>query len=88
MTYYSCPVCDFAGLDAKPYEVWSPPASIHLTPPYRHQLGRPSYGVCLRCGFEFGNDDDAGMAEPLSFEQHRAEWEAEGPPRHDDKGAS
>jgi hypothetical protein len=56
-------------------------------PPYRHQLGRPSYGVCLRCGFEFGNNDDPGMAEPLSFEQYRAEWEAEGRPWLDEERA-
>jgi hypothetical protein len=79
MTYYACPVCDFVGLDTKPYEVWPPPG-VELRPPYRHQLGRPSYEVCLRCGFEFGNDDDPGTAAPLSFVEYRAEWLAEGRP--------
>ena len=46
-------------------------------------LGRPSYEVCPRCGFEFGNDDNPGTAPPASFEQYRREWEAEGRPWFD-----
>jgi hypothetical protein len=80
ITYYACPACDFAGLDAKPYEEWPLQAGVDLVPPYRHQLGRPSYGVCLRCGFEFGNNDDPGTAAPSSFEEYRSEWQAEGAP--------
>jgi hypothetical protein len=39
--------------------------------------------VCPRCGFEFGNDDNPGTAEPLSFESYRAEWERNGRPVFD-----
>jgi hypothetical protein len=54
-----------------------------LTPPYEDQLGMPSYEVCPNCGFEFGNDDNPGTAQPESFENYRADWEAEGSPRFD-----
>jgi hypothetical protein len=56
---------------------------VLLKPPYEDQLGRTSYEVCPNCGFEFGNDDNPGTAAPASFEQYRAEWEAEGSPRFD-----
>jgi len=49
-----------------------------LTPPYEELLGKPSYEVCPRCGFEFGNDDNPGTAAPMSFEQYREEWVAGG----------
>jgi hypothetical protein len=32
--------------------------------------------VCPQCSFEFGNDDNPGTAEPITFEQYRAEYEA------------
>jgi hypothetical protein len=54
-----------------------------LTPPYEDLLGRPSYEVCPCCGFEFGNDDNPGTAAPVSFEQYRAQWEADGRQRFD-----
>jgi hypothetical protein len=76
-----CPVCGSAELTAPPYECWPPPSDLVLTPPYEDQLGRPSYEVCPNCGFEFGNDDNPGTAEPQSFERYRAEWEALGSPR-------
>jgi len=56
---------------------------MELSPPYEDLLGRASYEVCLRCGFEFGNDDNTGTAAPSSFEQYRAEWEADGSPWFD-----
>ena len=80
MAKYECPVCGHRGLDAKPYERWPPPAALELHPPYEDQLGRPSYEVCVRCGFEFGNDDNPGTATPSSFEGYRSEWEARGSP--------
>jgi hypothetical protein len=55
--------------------------------PYFHQLGRPSYDVCLRCGFEFGNDDEPGTAAPLSFAEYLAEWEAQDRPWFDKEEA-
>ena len=55
-----------------------------LTPAYDDVLGRPSYEVCPCCGFEFGNDDNPGTAAPVSFEQYRLQWEAEGRRRFDD----
>lgn len=67
----------------KPYETWPPPTGVVLTPPYEVQLGRPSYEVCPNCGFEFGNDDNPGTAAPSSFEDYRAEWQADGAPRFD-----
>lgn len=77
---YTCPVCEYAGLEVKPYEQWPPPAGTPMSPPYENALGRPSYEVCPRCGFEFGNDDNPGTAAPQSFEEYRREWEADGCP--------
>lgn len=78
---FTCPVCGAEELTAKPYETWPPPEDVHLTPPYEDHLGRPSYGVCPNCGFEFGNDDNPGTAAGLSFEDYRIEWEQQGAPR-------
>jgi hypothetical protein len=50
-------------------------------------LGQASYEVCPCCGFEFGNDDNPGMAEPVSFDEYRAEWEAAGRQRFDARRA-
>lgn len=77
---YECPVCEYQGLTEKPYERWPPPSGIDLSPPYEDLLGRPSYEVCPRCGFEFGNDDNPGTAPPTSFEEYREEWRANGEP--------
>jgi hypothetical protein len=77
---HECPVCEFRGLTQKPYELWPPPPRIVLSPPYEDVLGRPSYEVCPRCGFEFGNDDNPGTASPTSFEAYREEWRAEDKP--------
>jgi hypothetical protein len=78
---FACPVCQHAGLAMKPYATWPPPAGVELRPPYREQLGDPSYEVCVRCGFEFGNDDDPGTV-PVgdSFESYRIAWETSGRP--------
>ena len=78
MPMFTCPVCSFPGLASPPYATWPPPDGIELTPPYEDQLGLPSYEVCPRCGFEFGNDDNPGTAEPSSFEQYREDWTAVG----------
>jgi hypothetical protein len=83
---YSCPVCEYSGLTSRPYESWPPAPGVVLRPPYEDQLGAPSYEVCPRCGFEFGNDDNPGTAAPSSFEQYRVEWEAEGCPWFDAPG--
>lgn len=82
---FTCPVCGYDRLAAKPYENWPPPPELELTPPYEDLLGRPSYEVCPRCGFEFGNDDNPGTAEPSSFETYREEWVAKGRPTFDPK---
>lgn len=72
---FVCPVCEYDGLTAKPYEIWPPPPGVVLLPPYADVLGSPSYEICPSCGFEFGNDDDPGTgAEPSSFESYRDEW--------------
>jgi len=70
---------------AKPYETWPPLAGLAMSPPYEDFLGRPSYEVCPRCGFEFGNDDNPGTGMPVSFEEYRLEWESEGSPWFDSK---
>lgn len=84
MTTYACPVCGTTCLTAKPYERWPPPSGVVLEPPYERQLGRPSYEVCPRCGFEFGNDDNPGTAEPVSFEEYRRAWISDGRPAFDE----
>src|SRR5262245_58556765 len=50
-TVYECPVCGSKELTAKPYETWPPPQEGTSTPPYEDYLGKPSYEVCLNCGF-------------------------------------
>jgi hypothetical protein len=75
-----CPVCEFVGLDEKPYDTWPPAEGVPIAPPYEDWLGSPSYEVCPLCGFEFGNDDNPGTADPLSFAEYRAEWEEQGRP--------
>ena len=80
---FTCPVCGYDRLTAKPYEMWPPPDGLELSPPYENLLGRPSYEVCPRCGFEFGNDDNPGTAPPMSFESYHADWVARGQPWFD-----
>ena len=77
---YTCPVCEYRGLEAKPYDQWPPRPGVVLRPPYQDVLGPPSYEVCPRCGFEFGNDDNPGTGAPLTFEGSRREWNAQGRP--------
>jgi hypothetical protein len=61
---------------------------MELSPPYEDLLGRASYEVCSQCGFEFGFDDNPGTGKPMSFEQYRAEWEADGSPWFDKRRPS
>lgn len=61
---FSCPVCGAAELTVKPYEGWPVEDVETVRSPYEQVLGRPSYGVCPNCGFEFGNDDNPGTAAP------------------------
>jgi hypothetical protein len=77
---YTCPVCDFEGLNSKPYATWPPPAGAQISPPYEDFLGFASYEVCPRCGFEFGNDDNPGISDPMSFAEYRAQWIRQGSP--------
>jgi hypothetical protein len=77
---YECPVCQYEGLEVKPYQVWPPPDDVDLRPPYEDQLGAPSYEVCSSCGYEFGFDDNPGWDEFTSFDQYRAKWESKGRP--------
>ena len=78
MSKFTCPVCEYPGLTVPPYACWPPPDDLALVAPYEVQLGQPSYEVCPRCGFEFGNDDNPGTAPPVSFEEYRVEWESHG----------
>jgi hypothetical protein len=75
---HQCPVCEYPGLKTPPCATWPPPAGLEIQPPYEDTLGVPSYEVCPQCGFEFGNDDNPGTAEPVSFESYRADWERKG----------
>ena len=61
-------MCRLVVQTQKPYERWPPQDVARLVPPYGNALGRPSYEVCPRCGFEFGNDDNPGTAAPSSFD--------------------
>jgi len=80
---FACPVCCFP-LHRKPYETWPPAPGATISPPYYLYLGNPSYAVCRRCGFEFGFDDDPGDGVPgASFDEYRANWEAQGRPWFD-----
>jgi hypothetical protein len=85
---YECPVCSYPCLRSRPYRLWPPPAGLELRPPYEDLLGTPSYEVCPQCGFEFGNDDNPGTARPMSFDEYRTEWEAEGRPWFDPTAAN
>lgn len=80
---HQCPVCEYAGLTTPPYATWPPPTGLEIHPPYEETLGVPSYEVCPQCGFEFGNDDNPGTSEPVSFESYRADWECKGSPVFD-----
>ena len=76
---YSCPVCGWDQLETRPYK--NMPDQVHpvtVTPPYEKVWGGASYEVCDCCGFEFGNDDDASMSTPSTFEGYREEWLQEG----------
>lgn len=77
---FECPVCYDVGLQFKPYAIWPPPAGLRISPPYEDFLGAPSYEVCARCSFEFGNDDNPGTREPISFEAYRSAWVQDGMP--------
>lgn len=77
-TPFTCPVCGFEPLTARPYADYIGVVPDDATPPYEEYLGRSSYEVCPTCGFEFGNDDNPGTAAPASFSQYRAEWLARG----------
>lgn len=77
---FKCPVCKYPDLRVKPYEIWPPPPGIKMSPPYEEFLGRPSYEVCPKCGFEFGFDDNPGNGVPDSFEAYRDKWIADGSP--------
>jgi len=68
-------------LRTDPYATWPPPDGLEISPPYEGQLGAPSYEVCRRCGFEFGNDDNpGGDKHGDSFEEYRDAWIAASQP--------
>jgi len=71
---FECPVCGDANLKQAPYATWPPPSDEQVSPPYEDFLGEPSYGVCVRCGYEFGFDDNPGNAPGKSFSEYRSEW--------------
>jgi len=76
-----CPICKYDKLEVPAYENinnFSQEELDALSPPYDDTLGKPSYEVCPKCGYEFGNDDNPGTAKPVSFSEYRSEWENEG----------
>ena len=76
---YSCPCCGYALLEGPPYaNMNARPSKPHGRPPYSERYGMPSYDVCSCCGYEYGNDDEPGTAEPFSFEVYLANWIKDG----------
>ena len=79
---YTCPVCDYDKLDFAPYKNIGDSSKEEIdaaNPPYDEVFGEASYGVCPKCGFEYGNDDNpGGTAKGLSFAEYHAEWEQDG----------
>ena len=74
---FICPCCGYNGLASPPYSKMDDPtirSTDGVTPPYATMFGMPSYEVCECCGFEFGNDDEPGTSEPVSFSHYRALW--------------
>lgn len=69
-----CPVCGVTKLTMPPYADYSGEVPATPSPPYGEFRDQLSYEVCPSCGFEFGNDDNAGGdATPDSFEDYRRE---------------
>ena len=78
-TEFTCPVCAFEPLDFRPYAEYTGTVPPGASPPYDEWLGTASYGVCPKCGFEFGNDDNPGTgATPHTFSEYYSQWLAEG----------
>lgn len=75
-TTYTCPVCGCDQLEKKPYPNMPPISAALYTaqPPYEKLWGMASYEVCPCCGFEFGNDDNAGTGPNSSFSEYLGEW--------------
>lgn len=84
---FICPVCEAETLHFPPYATWPPKPELRISPPYEDFLGRPSYEVCPSCGYEFGNDDNPGTSDGVSFEEYRADWERRGRPTLDIGGS-
>lgn len=79
MANYICPVCGYDKLDTSPYEKNIQfPLDSNLTPPYSKYFGEPSYDVCSCCGFEFGNDDEPGTSDGVTFKSFLLEWIKDG----------
>jgi hypothetical protein len=79
MANHVCPCCGYPDLESRAYvALTSLPVPEALEPPYVQHFGDPSYEVCDCCGFEFGNDDDPGIAEPVSFSVYLKEWVEDG----------
>jgi hypothetical protein len=71
----TCPCCGFEGLHAPAYKALPENVLVRgIAPPYSQYFGEPSFEVCDCCGFEFGNDDEPGTAQPQSFEEYLKEW--------------
>jgi len=72
---HTCPCCGYPNLAYPPYaDLRSVLAAQGLKPPYGQHFGPPSYEVCRCCGFEFGNDDQPGTADPVSFGEYLHDW--------------
>ena len=74
-----CPCCGYPDLIVAPYsDYMGPPISIEILPPYFYTMGEPSYEICSYCGYEFGNDDEPGTSEPISFRDYLIQWIKDG----------
>lgn len=76
---YLCPCCGYPELTTIAYEKSGGDGLIRgLNPPYSAYFGQASYETCPCCGFEFGNDDEPGTMDEISFEQFLAKWSLAG----------
>ena len=63
---FMCPCCGWTGLSSLPYAGCPGELPAGAEPPYEDLFGRPSYEVCLCCGFELGTTTIQPHPRPAS----------------------
>lgn len=72
---YICPCCGYNKLEFRPYEIDIVfPLDTKISIPYSKHFGGPSYGICDCFGYEYGNDDEPGTSEGVTFSQYLKKW--------------